>query len=207
MSNIFGKVIITPSDKRKTSFAGSWYEGDGRKLKPQVAGFLKSALDKIKSRPCDESFAGNQPPRGAILAGIAPHAGYMFSGPTAGYVYESLRGRKITRVFLLGPSHYVALHGCALPVEKSFATPLGDLSVDTKVINELKDYPLFRLAPDIHKNEHSLEMQLPFIKQALGNVQIVPIIVGTLRDEQEMRFTRTNSQSLSDRQRCGAGQL
>jgi AmmeMemoRadiSam system protein B/AmmeMemoRadiSam system protein A len=188
MSNIFGKVIITPSDRRKPKFAGSWYEADARKLKLQLGEYLNKAADATKAGRCDSSFMGNVRPGSALFAGIAPHAGYMFSGPTAGFVYESLQHRKVSRVFLLGPSHYVALHGCALPVEKTFGTPLGDIAVDTKVVNELKDLPLFKLAPEIHQQEHSLEMQLPFIKQALGNVSIVPIIVGTLRDEEEMRF-------------------
>ncbi|HEY9758026.1 MAG TPA: AmmeMemoRadiSam system protein B [Oculatellaceae cyanobacterium] len=188
MSNIFGKVIITPSDRRKPNFAGSWYEADARKLRPQLSDYLNHAAEASKAKSCDSSFSGNLPPGSAIFAGIAPHAGYMFSGPTAGYVYEALQHRKINRVFLLGPSHYVALHGCALPVEKSFGTPLGDLAVDTKVVSELKDLPLFKLAPEIHNQEHSLEMQLPFIKQAMGSVSIVPIIVGTLRDEEEMRL-------------------
>jgi MEMO1 family protein len=187
MNNIFGKVIVTPSDRRKPSFAGSWYEADGKKLRPQISNFLKTADEKLKVQPFDNTFTGNEPVVGTILGAIAPHAGYMFSGSTAGYVYESLKMRKISRVFLLGPSHYAPLHGCALPVEKTFATPIGDLRVDTRVINELKDFPLFKLAPEIHKQEHSLEMQLPFIRQALGDVTIVPIIVGVLNDEDEMR--------------------
>ena len=187
MNNIFGKVIVTPSDRRRPSFAGSWYEADGKKLRPQISDFLKTADEKLKVQPFDQTFSGNEAVAGTILGAIAPHAGYMFSGPTAGYVYESLKLRKISRVFLLGPSHYAPLHGCALPVEKTFATPVGDLRVDTRVINELKDFPLFKLAPEIHKQEHSLEMQLPFIRQALGDVTIVPIIVGVLHDEDEMR--------------------
>ena len=84
-------------------------------------------------------------------------------------------------------------------MEKTFVTPLGDLPVDTKTINELKDFPLFHLAPDIHRQEHSLEMQLPFIKQAFGSVALVPIIVGTLRSEQEMLLTgRILSRYLTD---------
>lgn len=187
MNNIFGKVIVTPSDRRKPSFAGSWYEADASKLRPQLSDFLKTADEGLKLQPFDQTFSGNEAVAGTILGAIAPHAGYMFSGSTAGYVYESLKMRKISRVFLLGPSHYAPLHGCALPVEKTFATPLGDLRVDTRVINELKDFPLFKLAPEIHKQEHSLEMQLPFIRQALGDVTIVPIIVGALNDEGEMR--------------------
>jgi AmmeMemoRadiSam system protein B/AmmeMemoRadiSam system protein A len=188
MTHIFGKVIITPSEKRKPSFAGSWYESNPQKLGAQLAGFLQSAQERTKARPCDMSFTDNTPVEGKMLAGIAPHAGYMFSGPTAAFVYDALRGRKISRVFLLGPSHYVALHGMALPVERAFLTPLGEIKVDQDVIKQLQDFPLFRLAPEIHRREHSLELQLPLIKQALGNVQIVPIIVGTLQDPQEMRL-------------------
>ncbi len=160
---------------RSAAVAGSFYDADPENLRREVDFLLnEEKTPKLK---------------GVIRGLVSPHAGYMFSGTTAAYVYDALRGRKINRVFLLGPSHYVALHGCALPVEKSFGTPLGDLAVDTSVIGELKDFPLFQLAPEIHRHEHSLEMQLPFIRQALGRVQIVPIIVGSLRDEQEMRLT------------------
>ncbi len=73
-----------------------------------------------------------------------------------------------------------------MPVEKIFATPLGDLNVDRALIDELADFPLFAVLPEVHRHEHSLEMQLPFVKQAFPEASIVPIIVGMLQDELEI---------------------
>ena len=188
MSNIFKRTKFSPQLTRRALFAGSWYEADAKKLRAQIDDFLKSANDTLKEKPYDETFAGNKLSSEAILAGIVPHAGYAFSGPTAGFVYAALAKRKINRVFLLGPSHYVTIHGCALPVDTSFKTPLGDLKLDTRVIKELSSHPLFQFAPVLHQNEHSLELQLPFIKKVFGKVHIVPIVVGTLNSEQEIRL-------------------
>jgi hypothetical protein len=110
----------------------------------------------------------------------------MFSGQTAAFAYQEARLQKPKRIFLFGPSHYVGFEGAMLPTETAFSTPLGDLQVDVAVINELKELPLFRVSSEVHKREHSLEMQLPLIKETFGDVQIVPIIVGNLGDETEV---------------------
>jgi MEMO1 family protein len=188
MTNLFGKAQLPSFEKRKAVFAGTWYEADGQKLRAQLQEYMQLADENLKTSPFDQSFTGNTALAGNVLAAIAPHAGYMFSGRTAAFVYDKTRDRKINRVFILGPSHYVGIHGLALPAEKTFATPLGDLNVDTDVVSELADFPLFETVPEVHRNEHSLEMQLPFIKQSFGNASIVPIIVGTLQDEMEIRL-------------------
>jgi AmmeMemoRadiSam system protein B/AmmeMemoRadiSam system protein A len=165
---------------RHAQYAGTWYEGNSDKLKAQLDGFLSAANHDM---PAPHAVAPKE-----LLAIISPHAGYSFSGKTAAYGYEAARTAAVKRVFVLGPSHHVALHGVALPTAQVFETPLGNLSVDNSVISELKDYPLFSFEPDVHKVEHSLEMQLPFVRESFGDVKIVPLIVGALKDESEIRL-------------------
>lgn len=182
----FSAKSSSQTSKRLPTYAGSWYEGDGKKLKTQLDSLLVSANQRMESDPVDLSFANNPAPCRPILAIVVPHAGYMFSGQTAAYAYKVASNSKIKRVFLLGPSHYIGFEGGVLPVESTFATPVGDLKVDREIVDELCDYPLFHVSQEIHRREHSLEMQLPFIREALGDVQIVPIIIGNLTDETEI---------------------
>lgn len=180
---------FSQDDTRRTHYAGSWYEADAEKLKKQLADFLANA-DKtmIDGKSTDLLAEQNPPIVGEVTAIIVPHAGYIFSGQTAAFGYQSAHEQKINRIFLLGPSHHIAVHGAALPLATRFQTPLGDLEVDKDVVEELRSYPLFSTQPDVHKIEHSLEMQLPFIRQVFGTVKIIPIVIGQLADESEARL-------------------
>jgi len=189
MTNFFSRAGLTSGqDKRRAAFAGTWYEADANKLRAQLSRFLEQADEAMKTVPIEPSFKMNSKIEGSVLAIVAPHAGYIFSGPTAAFAYDAASDdRKIKRVFLLGPSHYAGFPGAALPSEKSFATPLGDLKVDRQVIDDLLHYPGFEIMPEVHRREHSLELQLPFIREAFGDVRIVPIVVGLLGDVSEMQ--------------------
>lgn len=167
---------------RQPLYAGSWYESDAERLQKQLAGFLSDAANKSAQRDSQTD------PQEDLLAVIAPHAGYIFSGKTAAFAYQAAREQKIKRVFLLGPSHHLPLNGIALPASSAFATPLGNLEVDIEAVEELSHYPLFTVAPEIHRVEHSLEMQLPFIRLALGPVKIIPLVVGILTSLEEIRL-------------------
>lgn len=176
--NIFGRKEKNKLGRRASRFAGTWYESDPKKLGSELDNYLAVGLNKTEgngdSQETDDSH------NKAIYAIVAPHAGYMFSGSTAGYAYEFGSRCKPKRVFLLGPSHYVGFHGVALSPDSVFETPLGALSVDRKVVDELSQYPMFQESRDVHQKEHSLEMQLAFIRKAFGEVTIVPLIVGLL---------------------------
>lgn len=169
--------MIPTEGKRRAQYAGSWYEADPAKLSAQLSAYF----DKVESDARATSSA-------RVLAIISPHAGYMFSGSTAAFSFAAARDADIKRVFVLGPSHHIALHGVALPMAASFETPLGDLLVDKDVIQNLKSYPLFQMQPEVHRVEHSLEMQLPLIRQAFGEIRIVPLVIGQLGDETEVRL-------------------
>lgn len=174
---------------RRTQYAGSWYESDPSRLKQELEEFLAQAKANPEAESNARLHAQSTPVSGNVLAIIVPHAGYMFSGSTAACAYKAAaQASKIKRIFLLGPSHHVGFRGAALPAAAQFATPLGDLEVDKETVAELKTYPIFSVQPDVHRVEHSLELQLPFIRHCFNNVKIVPIVIGQLEDAGEARL-------------------
>ncbi|HEY9734022.1 MAG TPA: AmmeMemoRadiSam system protein B [Drouetiella sp.] len=188
MNNFISKTGLNFSHKRQAAFAGTWYESDPTKLRAQIGSFLANAQAVLLKKPIESGFQHNFEPSSPLLAIVTPHAGYMFSGNTAAFAYEQAKEQKPKRIFLLGPSHYVGFEGAVLPTDSVFATPLGDLLVDKDVVQELADFPLFRHSSQVHLREHSLEMQLPFIKATFGDVKIVPIIVGSLPDQMDVQL-------------------
>lgn len=121
------------------------------------------------------------------------HAGYRYSGSAAGYCYQSLEDARdrVKRIFLLGPSHHEPFTGCALPSPylKTYSTPLGDIKLDLETIEKLaKDKKKWiRLEKEVDEAEHSLEMHLPYIVQAMQKTPftLVPIMVGSLSSNLE----------------------
>ena len=111
---------------------------------------------------------------------IAPHAGYVYSGPIAGSVYARLAPARdtIRRVVLLGPTHRVAVRGLAVPGAREFATPLGVVEVDQEALAVARMLPQVRESDAAHALEHSLEVQLPFLQTVLARFKIVPFAVG-----------------------------
>lgn len=116
---------------------------------------------------------------------IGPHAGYPYSGPTAAAGYarlQALRGA-IQRVVLLGPSHYVPLDRIALPRATALETPLGTLAVDPAMRAEALSQPGVVEADGPHAREHCLEVHLPFVQETLGDVTVLPLVVGNTAPE------------------------
>jgi len=157
------------SATRPACCAGTWYPGDPAVLASQVDKLLDRAVTpKIEGRP---------------LALIVPHAGYRFSAPVAATAYRTLQGRAIHRVILLGISHRHAAgyHGVALPTEWSaYETPLGTVPIDREAMDRLKDRSGFVSIPGIDRQEHSLELQLPFLQRTLKNFTLLPMLVGRM---------------------------
>lgn len=173
---------------RRPMYAGSWYEADAEKLQTELRGYLAAASPLVDSKSTAPIAGENNPLERPVLAVVVPHAGYMFSGRAAAYAYKAAQGQKVNRVWLLGPSHHVGFHGAALPMAVTFSTPLGDLEVDRAIVDELKGYAMFQKLPEVHRVEHSLEMQLPYIRETFGAVPIVPIVIGSLSDDSEVRM-------------------
>lgn len=151
---------------RPPAVAGSFYPENPAVLTAVVEDFL--------------SEVAREPDAAAPKAIIAPHAGYIYSGPVAAHAYariKQLRGR-VSRVVLLGPAHYVAVTGLAVPSAEAFDTPLGRVAIDLAGVEGIADLPYVEIADAPHGPEHSLEVQLPFIQVTLGNVELVPLAVG-----------------------------
>jgi len=114
---------------------------------------------------------------------IAPHAGYIYSGPIAGRAYKALahRAEQVTRIILLGPAHRLGFRGIAVPSAERFATPLGSIPIDRAAIGALLELPEVTLLDRAFDQEHCLEVQLPFLQRSLGSFDLVPLIVGDTR--------------------------
>ncbi len=117
---------------------------------------------------------------------IAPHAGYIYSGPIAASAYATLQGiaDRIRRVILLGPTHRVAVRGLALPGCDAFDTPLGRVALDTEAVQAIAHLPQVSISPLVHDQEHSLEVQLPFLQTVLSDFTLLPLAVGMASPEE-----------------------
>jgi AmmeMemoRadiSam system protein B len=154
---------------RQPAVAGSFYPEDPAVLSAVVEDFLAEAVAPPTERPSK--------------AIIAPHAGYIYSGEIAARVYATIvpRAERIRRAVLLGPAHYVPFTGIAAPVATVFGTPLGSLEVDREALRSIAGLPQVVVADEPHAQEHSLEVQIPFLQVVLGVVEIVPLVVGRSR--------------------------
>jgi AmmeMemoRadiSam system protein B len=117
-------------------------------------------------------------PGGSIRAIIAPHAGLMFSGPVGAYAYKAAATQSYDVAALVGPSHFVGFEGVALFPDGAFASPLGEAIIDESGARALSASGIVRSLPQAHQREHSLEMQLPFLRRLMPGVPIVPLLIG-----------------------------
>lgn len=165
---------------RPAAVAGLFYANSPHSLRRELTGLL-------------ENTAPVRPSRHAPRALIVPHAGYMYSGPAAAEAYAllGLWREHIHRVFLLGPPHHFAVDGLALASHRAFATPLGQIQVDTRVVSDLLDHPGVNLNNPAHAPEHALEVQLPFLTTVLDDFSIVPALVGEMGPKPIARLLET----------------
>jgi len=151
-----------------------------------VAGGFYPADPKTLSAMIDEMLAQASPPpiSDPILAVVAPHAGYQFSGPVAAYTYAALKGRRFSRVVVIAPSHYEAFDFTSVYEGDAYATPLGAVPVDKAFAKQLASMsPTIRLSSQGHVPtpkgaEHALEVELPWLQRVLGDFELVPIVMG-----------------------------
>ncbi|MCB1822150.1 MAG: AmmeMemoRadiSam system protein B [Candidatus Competibacteraceae bacterium] len=156
---------------RAPAVAGLFYPASSAELHTQVQNFLNQAPPSVGSPP---------------KAIIAPHAGYIYSGPIAASAYSQLKAARdsITRVVLLGPSHRVGFRGIAVSSMQAFATPLGLIPIDQHAVEQARKLPDVGFLEQAHAQEHSLEVHLPFLQEILGEFKLVPLVVGDARPEQ-----------------------
>ena len=159
------RTVTQGTKVRPPAVAGLFYTADPRRLRAEVAGLLADA----------PAHAG-----GRAKALIAPHAGYLYSGQVAATAFAALRdmAETITRVVVIGPAHYVALRGIAVPTVDAFETPLGRMPVDREALAAIADLPFVVEADAPHAPEHALEVELPFLQMLLGPFVVVPLVVG-----------------------------
>ncbi|MCU7939539.1 MAG: AmmeMemoRadiSam system protein B [gamma proteobacterium symbiont of Bathyaustriella thionipta] len=157
---------------REPAVAGSFYPDDSAELDSAVQAYLNN---------CDVKATDKQP-----LAMIVPHAGYMYSAPIAASAYKQLIpfAEQISKVVLLGPSHRTPLLGIATSSLNAFQTPLGIIPLDKKTIEQLNQFPYVQTYDEAHNQEHSLEVQLPFLQKILTNFTLVPLVIGQIDDQQ-----------------------
>ena len=171
---------------RSPAVAGSFYPDSPQVLSAQVEKFID-----------DAEFTETD---GKLIGLIAPHAGYVYSGHVAGYAYKQLVGQSFDTVVLLGLSHRYRIDGAAIYVHGAFRTPLGDIQIDEDLAAEI-----MRLTSDIvdlppaHANEHSLEVQLPFLQHILSDFRIVPILLQDDSPENVIPLSQAIIAATSDR--------
>jgi AmmeMemoRadiSam system protein B len=161
------------SPTRAPAVAGFFYPADRAELESALAGYLAAVPAAPSSAPTPKAL-------------IVPHAGFVYSGPVAASGYARIAGqrRAIRRVVLLGPSHRVPLWGLAASSADAFATPLGAVPLDRAAIDAILDFPQLQIFDAAHRDEHSLEVQLPFLQYLLEDFSLVPLSVGDAAPEE-----------------------
>lgn len=150
---------------RKSVIAGSWYPGNPSILKKNIESFFESVPDLALSAE--------------IVGLIAPHAGYVYSGQVAANAYKLIRGKKYDVVVVIGPSHRVAFNGVSVFSRGGYETPLGVVPIAEEFAQKIKNASKITTdIPEAHRQEHSVEIQIPFLQVALGEFPFVPLVIG-----------------------------
>jgi MEMO1 family protein len=166
------------NEVRRPAVAGAFY--------PRGAQELKSTVEAVLSQTRERKLGG-------LCGVVAPHAGYSYSGPTAGEAFSLVTRSSDapSRILLIGPAHYVPVRGIVAPSSSAFATPLGDVAVDVGAVESLRDAGLVTIDDTPHAPEHALEVELPFLQRVLREFTIVPLLVGAASPEQVARVIET----------------
>lgn len=156
---------------RPSPIAGTWYSANPSQLRQTLDAYIKDA--KLPDLP------------GEVLALVAPHAGYRYSGPVAGHAYKAVQGKKFDVVAVLSPMHQYYPQPLLTSAHRAYRTPLGEITLAKDKLEEinaaLKEKTGLNLTPVANDQEHSLEIELPFLQRALDDdFSLIPIM---LRDQ------------------------
>ena len=150
---------------RKPAVAGLFYPSNALQLRETVEGLLS------------KNFSANLFP--SLSGMVAPHAGYKYSGTTAAFAYNQIKGKDFNRVVILSPSHREYFPGISIYPGIAYQTPLGDVEIDKQLADEITDNEeLIYFDEEGHRQEHGIEVHLPFLQIVLSNFKIVPIVMG-----------------------------
>jgi AmmeMemoRadiSam system protein B/AmmeMemoRadiSam system protein A len=163
------RPTVEPGMVREPAVAGDFYPEDPEELKTMVDAFLQP-VDSLDGEP---------------IGLIVPHAGYVYSGWVAAYGFKQLAGANYDTIVIIGPNHQdPTFDGISVYAQGAFETPLGQVPIDEEVAQALIDYDKHIVFDaDVHAQEHSIEVELPFLQRVLGQVKIVPIIIGQPTEE------------------------
>jgi len=176
---VMEKTEIKKDAIREPAVAGSFYTSNPAALTKQIKEFLSA----VPAKKVD----------GEIIALISPHAGYIYSGQIAAYAYKLLADRPLNRVLVIAPSHHVYFRGASVYSQGAFRTPLGLIPVDEDLCQKIiNSSPVISFYPEAHLQEHSLEVQLPFLQTVLKDFKLVPVVMG----EQNLENCRTLSDAI-----------
>ena len=166
---------------RKSAIAGSWYPGNPRILREEIEGFF--------------SLVPDEDARGNVVGLVVPHAGYVYSGQVAAYAYKFIRGGIFDHVIVIGPSHHAFFHGVSLYDRGGYETPLGVVPVDEALAGNIAaGSTVVASLPETHLQEHSIEIQLPFLQVAFARAfRFVPLLMG----EQDLRTCEALADSIA----------
>jgi AmmeMemoRadiSam system protein B len=160
----------TKGSIRESAVAGMFYPLDPSVLEREVDALLK----RVQAKPI----------KGELCGLISPHAGYVYSGFTAANGYKLLEGKSITTVVIIAPSHREYFRGVSVFSGYAYRTPLGILEVDEEMRSELLDEGgVITASLAGHRDEHAVEVQLPFLQKVLRDFKILPIVMGDQRKE------------------------
>jgi AmmeMemoRadiSam system protein B/AmmeMemoRadiSam system protein A len=150
---------------RESRHAGSWYPGDKAELTKMLGGFFAKARTTI---------------HGNVYALISPHAGYVYSGHVAACAYKTVEGTTYDAVIVIGPSHYHGFYGASVDTLAGRTTPLGTVEYDRDLARRLiKKHEHIVYEAAVHRDEHSVELQIPFLQYVFRNPKIVEIVLGS----------------------------
>ncbi|MFC1894572.1 AmmeMemoRadiSam system protein B [Candidatus Dependentiae bacterium] len=194
--NMNSKNNLVPEKTCVSHLSKGWYPQDKNLLNKQINNFFIFSKDNFDVVVDPQT----------IMAIIVPHAGYNFSGLCAASVYQNLlenkktfrKNKKIKKVVILSPSHTKTFNGISLPDYNVYKTCLGNIKVDSKIIDKLKKNLLFAYVNKTHEIEHAIEIQLPFLQKTIENFKIIPLIVGKLQKDQFCEVTKELSKVIDD---------
>ncbi len=151
---------------RESIHAGTWYPGREKELRETISTYLENARAK----------AG-----GEICGLVSPHAGYMYSGPFAAFAYRSVEGKEYDAVIIIGPSHRFGFYGVSVDRMAGRKTPLGKVDFDSELAEKIikQNTKLIKYDPQAHAEEHSVEIQVPFLQMVIKKLKIVEIVMGS----------------------------
>ena len=158
------EAVKLPKIVLRSSLAGTWYSADAETLNKQLDSFFQKAGSKTIEN---------------VVAIILPHAGYRWSGQTAAYGLKTTK-KQYKRIVVIGPSHRIAMEDIlSVPRVSHYETPLGQIPLDVEFINKLLKHSLFQNVPQVHKYEHSVQIEVPLLQHYQKDFKLVPIVAGS----------------------------